>query len=64
MIDYKLQAVTSGKDALGEVTSRIKIGDNVYNGRGLSTDIIEASIKSYINAINKYYYDLTLNSQE
>jgi len=64
MVDYKLQAVTSGKDALGEVTSRIKIGDKVYNGRGLSTDIIEASIKSYINAINKYYYDLTLNSQE
>ncbi len=64
MVDYKLQAVTSGKDALGEVTSRIKIGDKVYNGRGLSTDIIEASIKSYINAINKYYYDMTLSSAE
>ncbi len=64
MIDYKLQAVSAGKDALGEVQSRIKIGDKVYNGRGLSPDIIEASIKSYINAINKYYYDLTLNSED
>jgi 2-isopropylmalate synthase len=64
MIDYKLQAVSAGKDALGEVTSRIQIGDRVYNGRGLSTDIIEASVKSYINAINKYYYEKTLSSQD
>ena len=64
MIDYKLHAVTAGKDALGEVASRIQIGDNVYNGRGLSTDIIEASVKSYINAINKYYYEKTLSSQD
>lgn len=64
MIDYKLHAVSAGKDALGEVTSRIQIENNVYNGKGLSTDIIEASVKSYINAINKYYYEKTLNSQD
>ena len=64
MIDYKLQAVSAGKDALGEVTSRIQIGDRVYNGRGLSTDVIEASVKSYINAINKYYYEKTLSSED
>ena len=57
MLDYKLNAIGSGKDALGEVLSRIEIGGNTYNGRGLSTDIIEASVKSYINAINKYYYE-------
>ncbi len=57
MVEYKLNAVGQGKDALGEVLSRIMIEDRVYNGRGLSTDIIEASVKSYINAINKYYYD-------
>ncbi len=62
MIDYKLHAVSAGKDALGEVTARIKIGGNVYNGKGLSTDIIEASVKSYINAINKYYYEKQLSS--
>ncbi len=57
MLEYKLNAIGAGKDALGEVLSRIEIGDGVYNGRGLSTDIIEASVKSYINAINKYYYE-------
>lgn len=64
MIDYKLQAVSAGKDALGEVTARIKIGSQVYNGKGLSTDIIEASVKAYINAINKHYYEQTLLNQE
>lgn len=64
MIDYKLHAVTSGKDALGEVLSRIQIEDNVYNGRGLSTDVLEASVKSYINAINKYYYEISLRDQD
>lgn len=58
MIDYKLNAVSGGKDALGEVISRIQIGEKTLNGRGLSTDIIEASVKSYINAINKYYYEM------
>ena len=57
MHEYKLHAVSGGKDALGEVISRIEINGKQYNGRGLSTDIIEASVKSYINAINKYYFE-------
>lgn len=57
LVDYKLGAVSVGKDALGEVISKFDIGGKMYNGRGLSTDIIEASVKSYINAINKYYYE-------
>jgi 2-isopropylmalate synthase len=51
--DYFLRAVTSGKDALGEVTVKIGKNGDVYIGRGLSTDIIEASAKAYVNAINK-----------
>lgn len=51
--DYSLQSVTEGKDALGEVIVKLKKGENVYTGRGLSTDVIEASVKAYINAINK-----------
>ena len=51
--DYYLRAVTSGKDALGEVTVKISKNGDIYIGRGLSTDIIEASAKAYINAINK-----------
>ena len=57
LISYKLNAVGSGKDALGEVLSQVRIGDRIYNGRGLSTNIIEASVRSYLNAINKYYHE-------
>ena len=51
--DYFLESVTEGKDALGEVTVKISKDDIAVLGRGISTDVIEASIKSYLNAINK-----------
>lgn len=51
--DYALQAVTEGEDAQGEASVKIKLGQEVFNGRGVSTDVVEASIKAYINAINK-----------
>ena len=50
---YNLSAVTAGKDALGEVLVRMRIESDAANGRGASTDVIEASIKAYINALNK-----------
>jgi 2-isopropylmalate synthase len=50
--DFALEAVTGGEDAQGEARVRIAIGEKRYNGRGLSTDIIEASIKAYLAAIN------------
>jgi len=53
MLDYALRAVTSGKDAQGEVTVRIEEGGLTINGRGASTDIIEASARAYLHAINK-----------
>ncbi|NQU74601.1 MAG: 2-isopropylmalate synthase [Candidatus Omnitrophica bacterium] len=53
LADYGIRSVTSGKDALGEVSIRVKIKKNEISGRGASTDIIEASIKAYLNAINK-----------
>ncbi len=56
LIDYIVKSVTGGTDALGEVT--VKLGDdrNVYTGRGASLDIVEASAKAYIQAINKLVY--------
>ncbi len=53
MLDYNLHALTSGKDAQGEVSVRIEEGGVVISGRGASTDIIEASAKAYLNALNK-----------
>lgn len=55
---YGLNAVTGGKDAMGEVTVRLAIQDKVFVGRGFSTDVIEASAKAYLNALNKGVYEL------
>ncbi len=50
---YSIRAVTSGKEALGEATVKIKSDSIMFVGRGISTDIIEASAKAYIDAINR-----------
>lgn len=51
--DYQIKAVTSGEDALGEATVWVAQDERTFSGRGLSTDVIEASAKAYVNAINK-----------
>ena len=50
---YSIRAVTEGKEALGEATVKIKGAEHFYLGRGVSTDIIEASAKAYIDALNR-----------
>ncbi|GFP31382.1 2-isopropylmalate synthase, partial [Candidatus Hakubella thermalkaliphila] len=50
---YSIDAVTAGKDALGEVTVVVEVEDLTTMGRGVSTDIIEASILAYLNALNR-----------
>jgi 2-isopropylmalate synthase len=50
--DFQLKAVTGGVDALGESTVLVERDGKKFYGRGLSTNIIEASIRAYINAIN------------
>jgi 2-isopropylmalate synthase len=51
--DYAIQTISEGKDAQGEAIVKIRCGDRVVTGRGLSTDILEASILAYINGMNK-----------
>lgn len=51
--DYKILSVTHGKDALGEVYVRLSQGAISVQGRGVSTDVLEASAKAYLRAINK-----------
>jgi 2-isopropylmalate synthase len=55
--DYSLKGVTEGADALGEATVRVMKDNRIYVGRGVSTDVIEASIKAYINTINRIIHD-------
>jgi len=51
--DYQLRAVTSGKDALGEVSVKVDFDGNLVFGKGSSTDVIEASARAYVNALNR-----------
>lgn len=55
--DYALQSVTEGEDALGDAMVKLRENGSSYTGRGLSTDVVEASIKAYINAVNKMLYE-------
>jgi 2-isopropylmalate synthase len=51
--DYNIEAVSEGKDAIGSVKMIVKSGDFEVMGSGISTDVIEASIKSYLDALNR-----------
>jgi 2-isopropylmalate synthase len=51
--DFKIQSVLEGGDAIGEVTAKLKYNGRTMTGKGVSTDIIEASILAYISAVNK-----------
>jgi 2-isopropylmalate synthase len=51
--DYRIEAVTKGKDALGEVSLKLKAKGKIVAARASSTDIVESSIRAYLNALNK-----------
>jgi len=53
LLDYSIRSITEGEDALGEAVVKLKRDNEIVTGRGLSTDIIEASIKAYLSGINK-----------
>lgn len=55
--DYSIHSVTEGKDALGEATVKLELGGKVMTGKGISTDVLEASIIAYLNAVNKLIAD-------
>ncbi len=55
LLDYQLRAVSEGKDALGEVTMKVDFGGaEPVTGKGASTDVIEASARAYLNAVNRF----------
>ncbi len=53
--DYSIQSVTEGTDALGYSIVKLKYGDHTYSGKGMSINIVEASIKAYLNAVNSIF---------
>jgi 2-isopropylmalate synthase len=60
--DFSLDSVTDGKDAQGEARVRIRLADRTYNGHGVSTDIVEASVRAYVDAINAVLGDAAVVS--
>jgi 2-isopropylmalate synthase len=56
LVHYSINAVTKGKDALGEVLVQIENGGQTYTGRAATTDVVEASAKAYLNAVNQVIY--------
>ena len=66
LLDYQIRSVTVGKDAQGEVTVKVqdqKSGEVVL-GQGVSTDVIEASVSAYLDAINKIIYRAQSSKKE
>lgn len=55
--DFRIRALTEGKEAVSETVVRLRTGGKVYSGRGVSTDIIGASIRAYISALNKICFE-------
>jgi 2-isopropylmalate synthase len=55
--DFQIQSVTEGSEALGQTIVKLRSDGKLYSGRGISTDIVGASIKAYLNALNKIVYE-------
>ncbi len=55
--DFQIQAVTEGKEAVGQALVKLRDKGHLYSGSGISTDVIGASIRAYLNAVNKIVYE-------
>ncbi len=58
LIEFSVQSVTAGIDAIGEVTIRLQHDDRIFSGHGANTDIIVASAHAYVSALNRLYASL------
>ncbi|MBI4445529.1 MAG: 2-isopropylmalate synthase [Acidobacteria bacterium] len=63
LLDFSVNSVTKGKDALGEVFVHVKFSGRSYTGKAASLNIIDASTRAYVNAVNKAIYE-QLRQQE
>ena len=57
LLDYSINSVTRGKDALGEVFVRLDVGGRGYTGKAASVDVIDGSARAYLNAVNKALHE-------
>jgi 2-isopropylmalate synthase len=64
LIEFSVQSVTKGIDAMGEVTIRLRHNERVYSGHAANTDIIVASAQAYVNALNRLYGSLPRENKQ
>jgi len=57
LIDYRVSPLTTGADAMAEVTVIIQVGPETFSGRGVSTDVVEGSARAFVAALNKAAFD-------
>ena len=55
--DFQITAVTEGREAVGSGIVRLRSNGKLYSGKGISTDVIGASIRAYVDALNKICYE-------
>ena len=55
--DFQIQAVTEGREAMGDAIVKLRSNGKLFSGRGISTDILGASIHAYLSALNKIMYE-------
>lgn len=60
LLDFSLQAITVGKDAMGEVTVRVQFGKEIVSAKAASTDIVEAGAKAYLSCVNRLLFNRAL----
>jgi 2-isopropylmalate synthase len=57
LLDFSLQAISVGKDAMGEVTVRVDFGGEIVSAKAASTDIVEAGTKAYLSCVNRLIFN-------
>ena len=57
LLDYSMNSVSRGKDALGEVFVHVRFNNRSYSGKAASVDVIDASARAYLNAVNKAVHE-------
>lgn len=55
--DFQIRSITKGRDSVGEALIKLRAEGKLYSGAGVSTDIVGASIRAYLNALNKIVYE-------
>lgn len=58
LVDYQLNSVGRGKDALAEARVQLIVNGEHVNGRGATQDVLEASAHAFINAVNRYVVNI------